>query len=102
MLPADRVDGIWETLENRGFTNIGKSDSIVIYWKQNCPHCDRAKGYLNANGYKYETIELGVEQSVEYFKMLNPGISTVPAIFINSKYMGGADELSILLTAERD
>lgn len=73
------------------------SDLIVVYWKQECKWCDKAKALLSKHGLPYSTLELGVDISVEYFKMINPQIKTAPAIFINGKYIGGYTDLEAMI-----
>lgn len=78
------------------------NDLIVVYWKQDCKWCDKAKALLSKHGLDYSTIELGVDISIDYFKMVNPHVKTVPAIFVNSKYIGGYTELENMIgTTER-
>jgi glutaredoxin 3 len=75
--------------------------SITVYWRPDCKFCDLAKNLLNSKGLSYETVQLGVDMSKEYFKMINPGIEKVPAIFIDEKYIGGYAELKgMLIPAE--
>jgi len=71
--------------------------SIKVYWRPDCKFCDLAKNLLNSKGLSYETVQLGEDMSKEYFKMINPGIEKVPAIFIDEKYIGGYTELKGML-----
>lgn len=67
--------------------------NIEIFWRPNCKFCEMAKNLLSSKGIDYTLKEIGVDISVEYFKMVNPNIKTVPAIFVDSIYIGGYTEL---------
>lgn len=72
-----------------------QTDHIQLFWRQTppCKFCEMAKALLARKSLDYSGVELGVDMSVEYFKMVNPQITTVPAIFINGVYLGGFNEL---------
>lgn len=75
-----------------------------IYGKSSCPHCVRSKGYLEQAGLAYEYHDV-VKEPRSLYEMLarvKPIIGpktpvTVPQIWINGHYVGGADELKQLL-----
>ena len=69
---------------------------VVIYSKQVCPFCVRAKKLLELKGVSFE--EIMVDQSPELFVELKEktGMMTVPQIFINDQLIGGFTELSAL------
>lgn len=75
-----------------------------IYGKSNCPHCVRSKGYLEQAGLAYEYHDV-VKEPRSLYEMLarvKPIIGpktpvTVPQIWIDGHYVGGADELKQLL-----
>jgi glutaredoxin len=66
---------------------------IKIYWKPGCKYCELAKSFLFERKLDYKLIQLGEDISIEYFKLLNPGIKTVPAIFIDEIFIGGYKDL---------
>ncbi len=69
---------------------------IVVYTKESCPYCVRAKQLLNAKGLKFEEINLeGKEQELADLKA-RTGWKTVPQIFIDDKLIGGFSELAAL------
>lgn len=76
------------------------SENIKVYWKPDCKFCELAKRLLAQKGLDYTPIELGVDMSVEYFKMVNPGVDKVPAIFFDEIYIGGFDKLKERLCPE--
>ncbi len=69
---------------------------VVMYSKNNCPFCVRAKNLLNQKGIVFEEINLeGKPEELDQLKR-KTGHMTVPMIFINDKLIGGFSELSAL------
>lgn len=76
----------------------------VLFGKQNCPHCTRAKDYLDQAGidYVYHDVVREPRALYEMLARVKPVIGlktpvTVPQIWLNGAYVGGADELSEIL-----
>jgi len=67
---------------------------ILIYSKDYCPYCQRAKALFQKLGQVFEEIDLlaNPNKKSEMVSMAN-GRSTVPQIFINGKHIGGCDDL---------
>ena len=79
-----------------------------IFGKENCPHCKRAKEYLDGKiAYEYHDV---IESSKDLYEMLGRVKSiigpktpvTVPQIWMDGKYIGGADELKEKLSTQDD
>lgn len=75
-----------------------------IYGKSNCPHCVRSKGYLKQAGlaYAYHDVVKEPRSLYEMLARVKPIIGpktpvTVPQIWLDGHYVGGADELKQLL-----
>lgn len=67
-------------------------DHVVIFTRDGCPHCARAKEMLEEAGFIY--VEFALEDSVRGAVVhAVSGRDTVPQIFLNGKLIGGADEL---------
>jgi glutaredoxin len=66
---------------------------MVIYSKDNCPWCDRAKELMNAKGDTYNEIKIGRDVTREEFTEQFPNVRTVPYIIINEEVTGGYDVL---------
>ncbi len=68
--------------------------NVVVYSKDYCPYCVRAKELLASKGVSYEEIEVDVypERLNEMIEKAN-GRRTVPQIFIDEKHVGGCDDL---------
>lgn len=72
----------------------------TLFTKAGCPHCSRAKKYLDDKGIIYEEIELNNE--ITRRSMINiTGAKTTPQIYLDGKYIGTADDLAKHLGEER-
>lgn len=69
---------------------------VVVYSKNHCPYCDRAKSLLKSKGVSFE--ELNIENKPEEIKALmeKTGMRTFPQIFINDNLIGGFDDMNAL------
>ena len=74
------------------------------YGKATCPHCVRAKGYLEQAGvdYQYHDVVKDPRALYEMLARVKPIIGpktpvTVPQIWLDGNYVGGADELKGIL-----
>lgn len=66
---------------------------VLMYSKDPCPYCVRAKNLLNEKGIAFEEIDL-TDKDDEIQKIKNEtGWRTVPIIMINGKLIGGYDDL---------
>ena len=72
-----------------------------VYGKETCPHCKRAKGYLDRAGivYDYHDVVREPRALYEMLARVKPIVGpktpiTVPQIWIEGAYVGGADALS--------
>ena len=71
-----------------------------LFGKDGCPHCKRAKEYLEGSGinYQYHNVISSPKHLYEMLGRVKPIIGpktpvTVPQIWIDGKYVGGADRL---------
>ncbi|MDE2112663.1 MAG: glutaredoxin [Alphaproteobacteria bacterium] len=72
-----------------------------LFGKDNCKHCNRAKQYLKEAGieYAYHNVVKNPARMYEMLARVKPIIGkrtpiTVPQIWIDGVYIGGADQLS--------
>lgn len=87
-----------------GYASRTKIEGNHLYGKATCPHCVRAKGYLEQAGIEYEYHDV-VREPRSLYEMLarvKPIVGpktpiTVPQIWIDGEYVGGADQLGELL-----
>ena len=68
--------------------------NIEIYTKDFCVWCDRAKSLLQSKELKFTEFDLS-DESVrsEFYLKIGEDVRTVPQIFIDSKRIGGYQEL---------
>jgi glutaredoxin len=68
---------------------------ITIVWsKDNCPHCIKAKQMLIQKGIHFEERKIdGVAWTREQLFEVVPNAKTVPQIFLYGNYLGGYREL---------
>ena len=71
----------------------------IIFSKSYCPYCDKAKLAFKQIGCTPTVIELdmrsdGAQIQTEVSKISH--VSTVPNVFINSKFIGGGDDTARL------
>lgn len=66
---------------------------ILIYGKEGCSYCQKAKALCEARGYVYEYRTLDVDFSREELIETFPLAKTVPQIVVNGLKVGGYSEL---------
>jgi glutaredoxin-like protein len=71
---------------------------VSLFTKVGCPYCARAKLMLSEHGIDYEEIVIGRDASTRSLRAVT-GNTTVPQVFINSKLIGGSEELAAHLSA---
>ncbi|KZN56042.1 glutaredoxin [Pseudoalteromonas luteoviolacea CPMOR-2] len=73
------------------------SSDIIIYTKDYCPFCHRAKALLDSKGVTYTEYDIGAKPELreEMIEKANGGY-TVPQIFIKGQHIGGCDDIMAL------
>jgi len=64
----------------------------TLFTRAGCPHCARAKKYLEDHGVVYEEIELNNKITGRSMTNITGG-KTTPQIYLDGKYIGTADDL---------
>ena len=67
--------------------------NAVIWSKDLCPYCDRAKALLKQKGIEFEERKIGSGWSKEQLLESVPTARTVPQIFLGEQHIGGYDDL---------
>ena len=72
----------------------------VIWSKNNCIYCSKAKAILEQKGIDYEerNVEGPVWTSEDFMKAVPPGARTFPQIFQGDKYIGSYDNMMTFWT----
>jgi glutaredoxin 3 len=70
---------------------------IVIYTRDYCPYCHKAKALLTRKGVKFTEIDLE-KTPQKHSEMVQKagGRTSVPQIFINNQHIGGSDDIHAL------
>ena len=69
---------------------------IVIYTKEWCPYCARAKALLESKGLAYREIDVSRDEVKQREMLERSHRRTVPQLFIDGESMGGYDDLAEL------
>lgn len=70
--------------------------STVIYTRDGCGYCVRAKSLLTAKGAPFEERNASVDPAFRAEMMQRSGRSTFPQVFIGATHVGGCDDLYAL------
>lgn len=68
--------------------------SNIVYTKDNCPYCVKAKTLLTIKNIPFSEVKLGVDMQREDFIAMFPEQKTVPLIIMNGVKIGGFDKLT--------
>ena len=81
---------------------MNKSYKIIIYTSNNCSFCHSAKAIFKKKKLKFKEINISKNDKLknEMIKKSN-GMMTVPQIFVNSKHIGGYEDLINLESSKR-
>ncbi len=66
---------------------------IILYSKEVCPYCVRAKTLLQRKGATFKEIKITDEETKNEMMKKSGGRMTVPQIFIGEFHVGGCDDL---------
>jgi glutaredoxin len=75
------------------------NNMYIIYGKDNCPFCERAKALLTQKGLEFSYLVLGEHYDREELLQLAPDAKSVPQIWMigedpeTTKYIGGYNDL---------
>lgn len=81
---------------------MNKKYKIILYTSDDCTFCNSAKNILNKKKLEFEEINISKNNNLKK-EMMNKtnGLMTVPQIFINSKHVGGFQELNKLINTKK-
>lgn len=80
--------------------NESKPLDVSILSRKGCEYCIRAKGLLHDAGIEFEELELNKDYTDRSLRAIT-GTTTVPQIFINGDYIGGADALEQWISSKQ-
>ncbi len=67
---------------------------VVMYVRESCPYCLRARLLLGSKGLRWDEIDLDQEPRRRLEMIEKSGRHTVPQIFIDGTHVGGSDDLA--------
>lgn len=71
---------------------------VLIYTKDNCIWCDRAKILLDSKKISYNEIDLSDDsERLKFYEKIGDNVKTVPQVFIDDKRIGGFPDLEVFL-----
>ena len=70
--------------------------TVTIYTTTYCPHCTRAKDLLTRKSIAFKEIDVTDNAALRDQLEAKTGWQTVPMIFIEDEFIGGADDLDAL------
>ena len=71
---------------------------VLIYTKDNCIWCDRAKILLDSKKISYNEIDLSDDsERLKFYEKIADNVKTVPQVFIDDKRIGGFQDLKVFL-----
>ena len=65
----------------------------IVWSKDMCPFCDKAKSLLKLKGIEFEERNISKDWTKEQLLEAVPTARTVPQIFLGEEYVGGFTEL---------
>jgi glutaredoxin-like protein len=71
---------------------------VLIFTREGCPFCARAKGMLRDRGVDFEEIAVGAAVSLRGVRAAS-GHDTVPQVFVDGRYLGDSQALADWLHA---
>jgi glutaredoxin 3 len=75
---------------------LKNNPQIVIYTKDSCPYCVKAKSLLKMKNAAFQEIKVTNDDILQEMIKKSLGRKTVPQIFINDQSIGGCDDLHAL------
>ena len=71
---------------------------VLIYTKDNCIWCDRAKILLDSKKISYNEIDLSDDnERFNFYEKIGDNVKTVPQVFIDDNRIGGFQDLKVFL-----
>ena len=66
---------------------------IIVYTKDNCPYCVKAKALLSSRSMEYMERRIGIDITRDEFLEAFPNARMVPQIVFDGELIGGYDDL---------
>jgi len=89
-----------DTMLNYIAPKASKPLDVVVFTRNGCEYCARAKGLLRDSGIDFEELILNRDYTEATIRAVS-GKSTVPQVFINGDYIGGSEDLEQYLNEKQ-
>ena len=89
-----------DTMLNYIAPKASKPLDVVVFTRNGCEYCARAKGLLRDTGIDFEELILNRDYTEATIRAVS-GKSTVPQVFINGGYIGGSEDLELYLNEQQ-
>ena len=91
--------GFWSKKSRRSKTILGANAimNIILYTKENCAFCTKAKMLLSSKGINYTELKLNEDFSRENLLELYPSAKTFPVIVVDGFNIGGFTNLQVMI-----
>ena len=76
--------------------NAKKPADVLVFTREGCPFCAKAKGMLEDAGMGYEELVLNQDYTGRALRAVS-GRDSVPQVFVNGEHVGGSDDLETWL-----
>lgn len=69
---------------------------VIIYTRDGCPYCVRAKSLLDRKGAGYQEFNASKDPDIRQEMIARSGRNTFPQVFVNGEHLGGCDDIHAL------
>lgn len=69
---------------------------VIIYTRDGCPYCVRAKSLLDRKGAGYQEFNASKDPDIRQEMIARSGRNTFPQVFVNGQHLGGCDDIHAL------
>jgi glutaredoxin 3 len=69
---------------------------VIVYTKEHCPFCLRAKRLLDAKGVAYAEVRVEGRDDLRLWLAEASGQKTVPQVFVDDRPLGGFSDVDAL------
>ena len=76
--------------------------NVLIYTKENCSYCTKAKMLLTSRNFSYKEMKLNEDFTKEFLLELFPSATTFPVIVVDGFNIGGFEQLSKMLNEQTE
>ena len=76
--------------------------NVVLYSREDCSYCTRAKMILATRNIPYKELKLNEDFTKEYLLELFPSATTFPVVVVDGFNIGGFTELAKMITEQKE